>query len=257
MFFRRSGCGKGLSRTKPKEPDLADRARIRQNIPVVEAQEHLGEHLYHASPGTLGEVLYANRGRQGAPLVSEREWVDLVRSVASGSQPALHALYERTHRVVFTLAVRITSSRESAEEVTLDVFHDVWRRACRYDPVNGTVLGWIMNQARSRAIDRVRFEQRQKRREPQGDEAAQIVEAAQSPDPCDIVELRQEGRALKASLAVLTPEEREVIESAFLGGLTHVEVAARLNQPLGTVKTRIRSGLQKLRQAMGATPEIS
>src|SRR5919205_4036198 len=86
--------------------------------------------------------------------------------MAAGDQLALHALYERTHRVVFTLVMRITANRESAEELTLDVFHDVWRRASRYDAANGTVLGWIMNQARSRAIDRLRFDQRKKRVNP-------------------------------------------------------------------------------------------
>ena len=112
------------------------------------------------SPGTLGEVLYANPSKA---LVSEAEWVALVQSVAAGDQGALHALYERAHRVVFTLIMRITANRETAEEVTLDVFHDVWRRASRYQEADGTVLGWIMNQARSRAIDRLRFEQRKKR----------------------------------------------------------------------------------------------
>src|SRR5688500_5592840 len=103
------------------------------------------------SPGTLGEVLYA---RPSEPLVSEAEWVALVRSVAAGDQGALLALYERAHRVVFTLIMRITVNRATAEEVTLDVFHDVWRRASSYQEKDGTVLGWIMNQARSRAIDR-------------------------------------------------------------------------------------------------------
>ena len=70
---------------------------------------------------------------------------------------------KRTHRIVFTLMVRITNNRETAEELTLDVFHDVWRRASTYDPAGGSVVGWIMNQARSRAIDRLRFEQRKKR----------------------------------------------------------------------------------------------
>src|SRR5690349_9927890 len=98
-----------------------------------------------AAPATLGDVLYAN---PSTPHVSEAEWVALVRSVAAGDQIALHALYERAHRVVFTFAVRITGNRETADEVTLDVFHDVWRRASSYEEVNGTVLGWIMNQAR-------------------------------------------------------------------------------------------------------------
>src|SRR3546814_13011070 len=88
----------------------------------------------------------------------------LVQSMAAGDQLALHALYERAHRPVFTLIMRITANRETAEELTIDVFHDVWRRASRYDPANGTVLGWVMNQARSRAIARLRFESRKKRK---------------------------------------------------------------------------------------------
>src|SRR3546814_18963200 len=87
----------------------------------------------------------------------------LVQSSAAGDQLALHALYERAHRPVFTVIMRITANRETAEELTFDVFHDVLRRASRYDPANGTVLGWVMNHARSRAIDRLRFESRTKR----------------------------------------------------------------------------------------------
>src|SRR5688572_18399496 len=106
------------------------------------------------SPGTLGAVLYANSSKA---LVSEAEWVALVRCVSAGDQEALLALYQRAHRLVFTLSMRITGNRATAEEVTLDVFHDVWRRAAGYQEAEGTVLGWIMNQARSRAIDRLRF----------------------------------------------------------------------------------------------------
>jgi RNA polymerase sigma factor (sigma-70 family) len=93
----------------------------------------------------------------------EQVWATLVEAIAAGDQLALHALYEMAHRFVFTLVMRITSNRETAEELTIDVFYDVWRRASRYDAANGTVLGWIMNQARSRAIDRLRFENRKKR----------------------------------------------------------------------------------------------
>jgi len=110
-------------------------------------------------PERLGDLLY---GDQARPLVSEKDWAALVQSVASGDQRALHALYERAHRLVYTLVLRITGNRETAEELTVDVFHDVWRRAAAYDPAGGTVVGWIMNQARSRAIDRVRFDGRKK-----------------------------------------------------------------------------------------------
>ena len=115
----------------------------------------------HDGPsGTLGDLLYADKAKTP---VSEKEWVGLVQSIAAGDQRALHALYERTHRIVFTLIARITNNRETAEELTLDVFHDVWRRASTYDAAGGSVVGWIMNQARSRAIDRLRFDQRKKR----------------------------------------------------------------------------------------------
>jgi RNA polymerase sigma-70 factor (ECF subfamily) len=195
----------------------------------------------NATAETLGDVLYAGKATAGP---SEKDWVELVRAVAAADQVALHRLYERSHRVVFTLAMRITGNRATAEEVTLDVFHDVWRRAGAYDPANGTVLGWIMNQARSRAIDRVRREQRKKRTAPQCPEVLLLAHST------DMLEVKQEGQALQAALAVLTPQEREAIEAAFFSELTHAEVATKLDQPLGTVKTRIRSGLQKLRQAL-------
>jgi RNA polymerase sigma-70 factor (ECF subfamily) len=197
-----------------------------------------------ATPTTLGDVLYA---KSNAP-VSEQDWVTLVGSIAAGDQIALHGLYERAHRIVFTLMMRITANRESAEELTIDVFHDVWRHAARYDAANGTVLAWIMNQARSRAIDRLRFDNRQKRSQD-GDAQPPAEPVA---DPRDVIELRQQGEALRAALAALTPAERQAIEMTFFGGLTHAEAAERLNQPLGTVKTRIRSGLHKLRQRLTA-----
>src|SRR6201988_766763 len=113
----------------------------------------MSEERPQKSPVTLGDVLYA----KSKPPVPEQDWVLLVQSIAAGDQLALHALYERAHRIVFTLIMRLTANRETAEELTIDVFHDVWRRAARYESANGTVLAWIMNQARSRAIDRLRF----------------------------------------------------------------------------------------------------
>ena len=191
------------------------------------------------SPSTLGDVLYAKL----KPKVLERDWAALVQSIASGNELALHTLYR--------LAMRITANRETAEEVTLDVFHDVWRRASGYDAANGTVLGWIMNQARSRAIDRLRFESRKKRSNGRDDQPSADVAA----DPCDVLELREQSEALRAALAGLTPDEREAIETTFFAELTHAEAAARLKQPLGTIKSRIRSGLHKLRDALCAETE--
>src|SRR5579872_4174695 len=93
----------------------------------------------------LGDVLYAG----SRPSPPEQIWLVLVQSIAGGDQQALHTLYAMAHRIVFTLVLRITANRESAEELTVDVFHAIWRDAARHDPARGTVLAWIMNQARS------------------------------------------------------------------------------------------------------------
>lgn len=177
----------------------------------------------------------------------------LVRAMAAGDQRALRALYERTHRLVFSFLARLLNDRRSAEEVTVDTFHGVWQRAAQYDPAGGPVLGWIMNQARSRAIDRLRYEQRKKRTaRPSADDGSGGC-GTDSTD--EAIEAIQQGHALRESLSVLTAGEREAIEAAFFLELSYPEVAARLNQPLGTVKTRIRSGLEKLRQALSVQEE--
>jgi RNA polymerase sigma-70 factor (ECF subfamily) len=196
-------------------------------------------------------VLFGNKPKTPVP---EKDWVGLVQSIAAGDQGALHALYTQTHRMVFTLIMRITGNVETAEELTLDVFHDVWRRASTYDPAGGSVVGWIMNQARCRAIDRLRFEHRKKRVQDHADGPATATAAD---GPHEALEVSEQGDLLRDALQVLTPAERQVIETAFFSELTYAEVAVKLNQPLGTVKTRIRSGLAKLRQALaGRVPRL-
>ena len=192
---------------------------------------------------TLGDLLFDN----GKARISEKDWVKLVEAIAQRDQRALYLLYEQTHRVVFTLILRITVNRETAEEVTIDVFHDVWRKAATYDPEDGSVVGWIMNQARCRAIDRLRFEQRKKRARTY---PLSLSPATDIADPQQIAIFEEQARTLRAALDVLNPEERLVIENAFFSELNYPEVAAKLNQPLGTVKTRIRSGLTKLREVL-------
>src|SRR5258706_1662493 len=175
-------------------------------------------------PDTLGAVLYANKDEEPQ---QEKEWAELVQSIASGDQLALHALYERAHRLVFTLTLRITNNRETAEELTMDVFHDAWRHASDYEPATGgTVFGWILNQARSRAIDRLRFDGSLKRVSPQTEEWRQWTAPRDSEDA---VAFRQQAELLRRALTVLTPEEQQAIEIAYFSGLTYGEVAERLN----------------------------
>jgi RNA polymerase sigma-70 factor, ECF subfamily len=194
---------------------------------------------------TLGDILYADKSKI---RVSEDEWLRLIQAIVGGDQGALHSLYEQTHRIVFTLIVRIIMNRETAEEVTVDVFFEVWRKASTYDPANGSVIGWIMNLARSRAIDRLRFDQRKKRVNTYPHDLRPTTDIV---DPQQACLFEEQSRLLRDSLQVLSTEERRVIETSFFSELTYEQTASKLNQPLGTVKTRIRSGLGKLREAMG------
>jgi RNA polymerase sigma-70 factor (ECF subfamily) len=198
---------------------------------------------------TLGDLLYAPGAR---PAMHEDDWLALVKSIAAGDQFALHSLYERTHRIVFTLIVRITNNREVAEEVTLDVFHDVWRRASAYDPANGSVVGWIMNQAWSRAIDRIRFAQRKKR---VNNDTNGVAAGRTSEDPHAAFDVKEQGSLLREAMNNLNHDEKQAIEMAYFSELTHQEVAGSLNEPLGTIKSRIRSGLNKLRSVFGTGAE--
>lgn len=211
-------------------------------IPTSAGQEPPGP-----PPGTLGELLYADSGKLRVP---ESEWVTLVRAIGGGDQGALRALYERTHRLVFTLMLRMAGNRETAEELTIDVFHGVWQRAASYDPDGGPVIAWIMNQARSRALDRLRFEQRKKRTPS---DAAPLPEPVSPPQ--ESLESQHRASRLRDALRVLSPEERAAIEMAFFSELTYAETAGRLGAPLGTVKTRIRAGLRKLRRALSVAGE--
>jgi RNA polymerase sigma-70 factor (ECF subfamily) len=189
-------------------------------------------------------VLYPDEAKS---VVSEEEWIALVRAIAAGDELALHEVYERTHRIVFTLIMRLTHSRETAEELTVDVLHGVWSRAGTFDPSAGTVVAWIMNQARSRAIDRLRYEHRKKRVNPHAESPPS------EPDrrgPQEELEGKEHRRRLRDAMTRLTAAERQTIEVAFFSELTYAETAARLHEPLGTIKTRIRSALAKLRHAM-------
>jgi RNA polymerase sigma-70 factor (ECF subfamily) len=217
-------------------------------FPIVSAIP-TGADRQAAATRTLGDLLSADKAKAQVP---ETEWVALVRAVAAGDQSAFRALYERAHPIVFTLVMRITANRHAADELTIDVFHHVWRQAATYDPMIGSVLGWIMNQARSRALDHLRYERRKKRVGPDQDDSSN---PARSDDAQAAVELRDQTRILQAALTALSPEERQAIELAFFSDLTQAETAARLSQPLGTIKTRIRSGLEKLRRAFNAPTE--
>jgi RNA polymerase sigma-70 factor (ECF subfamily) len=206
-----------------------------------------GEGRPDDSAGTLGALLYGNKSSLG---ISEADWAGLVRALAAGDAGALRALHDRSHRLVFTLALRLCADRATAEEVTVDVFHDLWRRAGTYDPNVGTVLAWIMNQTRSRALDRVRHEHRAKRTAPAVNGHNSRDAADPAPEASSAIEHAELGRRLREALAGLGLAERQAIETAFFGEMSYAETAVALETPAGTIKTRIRSGLAKLRQVL-------
>jgi RNA polymerase sigma-70 factor (ECF subfamily) len=206
----------------------------------------------NAEPGSgdntivLGSLLY----EPGDQPVPESEWAEIVRAIGSGNEDALRELYERTHRIVFTLILRILKDPLTAEEVMLDVYHDVWRRTATYDAARGSVVGWLMNQTRSRAIDRLRWERRKKRGGLE--ESASVLEKDLATESSATDDRR--GR-LQSALATLTAAERLAIETAYFHELTYVETAERLGAPVGTIKTRIRTGLAKLRALLAGEEE--
>lgn len=178
----------------------------------------------------------------------DQDLITFVQRVADGDQSALAALYDSTNRLVYGLILRVLGDSSTAEEVLLDVYTQVWRQAVNYDIERGSPLAWLTTIARSRAIDRLRSGwQDQQRKEPL-DLLSDRETGAANPEEMTVASERQ--RFVRSALALLSPEQREVIELAYYGGLSHSEIAAKLKQPLGTVKTRTRLGMMKLRDAL-------
>lgn len=178
----------------------------------------------------------------------DAELTELVSRIARGDQDALAALYDTTNRLLFGLILRVLNDQGAAEEVLMDVYTQVWKQAPNYDTGRGSPLAWLTTIARSRAIDRLRSGwQTQQRSEPL-DVVTDKETSAFSPEEDSVYAERQ--RLVRKALAALSSEQREVIELAYYGGLSHSEIAEKLQQPLGTVKTRTRLGLMKLRDSL-------
>lgn len=175
---------------------------------------------------------------------SEESLRALLASIAAGDSSALAALYDRTCSWVLATAEQVLGDRQIAEEVTVDAFMQVWERAETYDSARARVGTWLLTIARSRALDRLR-------RLRSSTDLVQTVgamppERARTPDPSGAEEREEVERALDA----LPADQRRAIRLAFFPGSTHTEVARHLGEPLGTIKTRIRTGLRTLRTTL-------
>ena len=177
--------------------------------------------------------------------------VELLKGVASQDEAALAQLYDRYRVILFGLLVRILNNREEAEDVLQEVFLQVWRRAADFDETRGRPFTWLVTLARSRGIDRLRALAARERTAVAGarDEAEAVSDAAS-----DAFRSEQRGLVTNA-LAQLPDEQQHPLMLAYFDGLTQTEIAARLGAPLGTVKTRMRTGMMKLRELLAGKNE--
>lgn len=200
---------------------------------------------------------YLDQG-QAAPVEAEPKTgraVDpedeaLVRRMADGDEQALGVLYDRWHPVVHGVVSRMLRQAEDVEDVVEEAFWQAWKQASRFDRTRGAVQTWLLTIARSRALDRVRALRRRREEPLEGDDGQVVVQQAAEGNPGLDAEASERRRIVEAALTGLPPEQREALELGYFGGLSQSEIAERTGQPLGTVKTRMRLALQKLRSQL-------
>jgi RNA polymerase sigma-70 factor (ECF subfamily) len=183
-------------------------------------------------------------------LADGRSDAELLALVARREQPALALLYDRYGGRVFALALRLLGDRQAAEEVTQDVFLRIWQRADTFQPGSASVLAWLLAITRNRSIDELRSRRGAARRQETGELPGAPADTADDP------QRRAEGRMLaddvRRVLAELPVRQRRALELSIFGGLSHSEIAAALDTPLGTIKSWLRQGLRQLRTSLGA-----
>jgi RNA polymerase sigma-70 factor (ECF subfamily) len=178
----------------------------------------------------------------------DQRWQKYLHGIQARESASLQALYDETSNILYGLAYRVLNDTADAEEVILDVYYQVWNSVGRFDSSRGTVWSWLMVMTRNRAIDRLRKSKVRRSRELSIEEP--LEKASESPVPETQSIFLQERALVRQAMAALAAEQREAIELAFFSGLTHSEVAETLRIPLGTIKSRIRVGIQKLRETL-------
>jgi RNA polymerase sigma-70 factor (ECF subfamily) len=180
-----------------------------------------------------------------ARLESSRE--ALVRRMAAGDHAAMAELYDQTNRMVFGLALRILGDAAAAEDVMVEVYAQIWKQAAGYDASRGSPSAWLLTVTRSRAIDAHRARGRERATEPL-DALGELTSDGPGPEALSVAAERH--RFVQSALTHLTAELRELIELAYFSGMSHSQIATALGQPLGTIKTRIRSAMMQLRERL-------
>ncbi len=205
-------------------------------------------HVSSGGKASPRSVEAAGGNCEDLPGLRELVWRDYLKRVAGGDESALSALYDETCSIVYSLAYRVLREAGTAEEVTLDVYTQVWRSAASFDSSRGSVFSWLTMLARSRSIDRLRHWANRAGREEPIDEASGIASPRAGPE--EQASWEQQRKRVCDALNVLPPEQRQVIELGYFSGLSQGEIADEIGIPLGTVKTRVRLGMLKLREAL-------
>jgi RNA polymerase sigma-70 factor (ECF subfamily) len=180
---------------------------------------------------------------------------ELMRRLFHKDKRAFEAIFDRYGDLVYSTALRVLRDAHLAQDVSQEIFVRLWRKPESYVAERGRFLTWLISVTRNRAVDEIRSRGRRLRHETASpEEQEREIPAGEANDPALNAQLAEQARTVRAALAELPPEQRQVIELAYFGGLTQQEISDRLDQPLGTVKTRIRLGMQKLRAALA--PEM-
>jgi RNA polymerase sigma-70 factor (ECF subfamily) len=180
----------------------------------------------------------------------ERPGAALIQHIQAGDQQALGMLYDHLAPLLNALLLRMLGDRQEAEEVLGETFWQVWTSAASYDGLRGPVEGWVIRIARNRALDRLRARRRREAHTARYEEEERLLGRLQIPLPEAVVLQGEQSRAVAEALEALPKEQRLPIELAYYEGLSQAEIADRLAQPLGTIKTRVRLGLLRLRHAL-------
>ncbi len=183
----------------------------------------------------------------GGAVDGESDDEALVRRMAAGDDGALGELYDRWQPVVHGVVSRMLRASEDVEDVVEETFWQAWKQASRFDRTRGAVQTWLLTIARSRALDRVRALRRRREEPLEGDDGQSVAQQVAEGDPGQDAEASERRRLVVAALSGLPAEQREALELGYFGGLSQTEIAEKTGQPLGTVKTRMRLALQKLR----------
>jgi RNA polymerase sigma-70 factor (ECF subfamily) len=176
--------------------------------------------------------------------------IALLKRIGQGDRQSFEQLYERFSGVLFSTAYRVLNNQEAAEDVLQDVFVQIWEKAPLYDPARGKPLTWAVTLTRNKSIDRLRSVQRRNRLHDDVEKQAATVEQFDDRSSLDAVNGVERAQMIRAAIGKLSAEQRQAIELAFFSGLTQTEIAERLNEPLGTIKARIRRGMMRLREVI-------